>query len=79
MMLIFHFWAIFGGKMGVANTASLMVLGLQTQRKIWPSRWNFWASAKCNLEIKISEFSGVNSDRARVIEVRQTSANGVEP
>ena len=43
MMLIFHFWATFGGKMGVATTRAPNGLGLQTPLKSWPTRWTFWA------------------------------------
>ena len=38
------FWATFGGKMGWPSRAPLMVWGLQTQPKSWPTRWTFWAN-----------------------------------
>ena len=32
-----NFWATFGGKMGVSTKRALIVLGLQTRPKSWPT------------------------------------------
>ena len=59
MMLIFHFW-FFGSflmrKWVWSPRAPLLVWGLQTRPKIWPTWWTFWANHY--LEIRFSKFSG---------------------
>ena len=71
MILIFQFWATFGGKMGVASTRTLtlhacpprlrlMAWGLNTRPKwkSWPTRWNFWVNHY--FEIMFLKFLEVN-------------------
>ena len=61
-VLIFQFkflGPLLAGKWVWPPCASLMIWGLQTQPKSWPTGWTFWANHY--LEIIFSKFSGVNS------------------